>query len=260
MGEPKLKVDSNAIDGQHKALFDLIKNLNNSIKTGASMRVLDTLLSVLLDHAFQHFHSEEERFSEGPDYNRHCLEHYRMIKQLHDFIVDFRKNRKDGDREPPNFLASWFQEHIKQHDRPLPAPDTLKLSLMKESDQIDDEIKPKFKEKRRHRRVHYKDVVDGKLHVHCYNVTQGKNGTATIVDMSTGGLLLMTSSEAHRIDDLLIVTASFGANFTMKEKAKVKRTDNEIYGVEFIAPSPKTIEFFTKLYGAVYMRRTPRLP
>jgi hypothetical protein len=70
----------------------------------------------------------------------------------------------------------------------------------------------------------------------------------------------MTSSEAHRIDDLLIVTASIGVNFTMKEKAKVRRTDNEIYGVEFVSPSPKTIEFFTKLYGAVYMRRTPRLP
>ena len=260
MGGPKLKMDSNTIDGQHKALFDLIKNLNNSIKAGTNMRVLDTLLSVLLDHAFQHFYSEEERFSKGPDYNQQCLKHYRMIKQLHDFIVDFRKNRKDGDRDPQNFLTSWFQEHIKQHDRSLPAPDTFKLSMMKESDQIDDEIKPQFNEKRHHRRVRSKDVVDEMLHVHCYNVTQGKNGTGTIVNMSTGGLLLMTSSEAHRIEDLLIVTASIGANFTMKEKAKVRRTDNEIYGVEFITPSPKTIEFFTKLYGAVYMRRTPHLP
>jgi hemerythrin-like metal-binding protein len=260
MGGPKLKMDSNTIDSQHKALFDLIKNLNNSIKAGMNMRVLDTLLSVLLDQAFQHFYSEEERFSKGPDYNQQCLKHYRMIKQLHDFIVDFRKNRKDGEREPPVFLTSWFQEHIKQHDRPLPASDTPKLSMMKESDRIDDGIKPKFKEKRRHRRVHTKDVVDGKLHVHCYNVTQGKNGTATIVDMSTGGLLLMTSSEVHRVDDLLIVTAIIGTSFTMKEKAKVIRTDNEIYGVQFIAPSQKTIEFFTKLYGAVYMRRTPHLP
>ena len=58
----KLKVGSDIIDNQHKVLFDLIKDLNNAIKTGVSIRILDSLLGVLQDYAFQHFQTEEEYF------------------------------------------------------------------------------------------------------------------------------------------------------------------------------------------------------
>ena len=218
------------------------------------------MLNVLLDHAFQHFHDEEGGFVKGPDCDQQCLKHYRMIKQLHGFIYDFRKNKKIEGRDPLTFLAGWFQEHIKQHKRSISPLGPLNLSLMKESDQIDYELKQKFKEKRRHRRVHYKDVVDGKIDVQCYNITRGKTGTATILDMSTSRLLLMTSSDVYNVDDQLTVTGKIGANFILKENVRVRRAENQLYGMEFIDPSPETKEFFTKLYGAVYMRRTTRLP
>jgi hemerythrin len=56
--DPKMKVGSDIIDNQHKVLFDLIKDLNNAIRAGANMRILDTLLGVLLNYAFQHFEIE----------------------------------------------------------------------------------------------------------------------------------------------------------------------------------------------------------
>ena len=47
--ESRLNVGSDVIDSQHKILFDLIKDLSNAIRAGASMRVVDVLLGVLRD-------------------------------------------------------------------------------------------------------------------------------------------------------------------------------------------------------------------
>ncbi|MDR3631014.1 MAG: bacteriohemerythrin [Desulfocapsaceae bacterium] len=255
---PRMQVGSSRVDNQHKVIFDLIKDINRSIGAGANMQVLDTLLSVVRNYAFKHFETEEEYFKNHPDYPRHCLEHYKLIKELNTFIINFRNNRKDGEKEPSAFLENWLTRHIEEYDKPFFFHETANLSLMNESDRVD-EYEPKIKERRLSRRIHHKDVVDGDIRVHCYNASRLKSGTATIVDMSTGGLLLH-SRDVYEIDDLLVVTCSIGANFKMKEKVRVKRSDKKIYGVEFISPSSVTIEFLTKLYGAVHLHRNTRLP
>jgi hemerythrin len=249
--DPKLKVGSDVIDNQHKVLFDLIKDLNNAISVGASIRILDTLLGVLLNYAFQHFETEEEYFKSHGDYTSHCLEHYALIKKLNAFIVDFRNNRHDGDRTPSEFLENWLLEHIKFYDKPFLADDTVDLSLMKDSDQID-EFEPTSKDRRHYKRIPHNEVIDGDIRVHCYNTTQLKGSTATIVDMSMGGLML-NSTGHHQINDLLIISCSIGSNFKMKEKVEVKTASDKNYGVEFISPAPETLDFFTKLYGAVHL-------
>lgn len=251
--DPKLKVGSDVIDNQHKVLFDLIKDLNNAVRVGASVRILDTLLGVLLNYAFQHFETEEEFFQSHRDYTRHCLEHYTLIKQLNAFIVDFRNNRRDGDRTPSEFLEGWLHTHIEQFDKPFLAHDTVDLGLMKESDQID-EFEPDSKDRRHHKRIHHDAVIDGEIGVHCYNATQLRGGMATIVDMSLGGLML-NSEGHHQVKDLLILNCSIGSNFKMKEKVEVKTANDKKYGVEFISPAPETLDFFTKLYGSVHLSR-----
>lgn len=251
--EPKLKVGSDVIDNQHKVLFDLIKDLNNAIRVGASIRILDTLLGVLLTYAFQHFETEEEYFKSHGDYTSHCLEHYALIKKLNAFIVNFRNNRHDEDRTPSEFLEHWLLEHIKYYDKPFLAHETVDLSLMKDSDQID-EFEPDLKDRRLHKRIQHNEVIDGDIRVHCYNATQLKGEVATIVDMSPGGLML-NSGGHHQIDDLLILNCSIGSNFKMQEKAEVKTANDKKYGVEFISPAPETLDFFTELYGAVHLSR-----
>ena len=39
----------------------------------------------------------------------------------------------------------------------------------------------------------------------------------------------------------------------MKEKVQVKTVNGNMYGVEFVFPSQETIDFITKLYGAVHL-------
>lgn len=253
----KLIVGSGVVDNQHKVMFDLIKDLSRSIKAGANRQVLDTLLDVVRNYAFNHFEVEEEYFKNHPDSNRHCLEHYKLIKELNTFIVDFKNNRENVNREPSAFLDNWLTRHIEECDKPFLTHASAELSLKMESDTVD-EFEPEFKDRRLYRRIRNKDVVDGDIRVHCYNASRLKNGTATITDMSTGGLLL-NSKDKHEVDDLLVVSCSIGANFKMKEKVRVKRADKVIYGVEFVSPSSETLDFFTKLYGAVHLNRETRL-
>jgi hemerythrin-like metal-binding protein len=251
--DPKLKVGSDTIDNQHKVLFDLIKDLNNAIKVGASIRIVDVLLGVLLDYAFKHFQTEEEFFVKHAEYRRHCLEHYTLIKKLNAFIVDFRNNRKIGDRTPSDFLERWLLEHIEHYDRPFLSHETVDLRLLKDSEQID-EFEPDSTDRRHHKRIQHNEVVDGDIQIYCYNAKRLKGEVATIVDMSPGGLMLQSSGH-HDIDDLLIVSCSIGSNFKMKEKVTVKTAHDKMYGVQFVSPKAETIDFFTKLYGSVHLSR-----
>jgi hypothetical protein len=122
---------------------------------------------------------------------------------------------------------------------------------MKESDQVD-EFDPESKDRRLHKRIHHHDVIDGDISISCYNASRLKSGEATIVDMSLGGLKL-NSTGHHEIDNLLVISCSIGANFKMKEKVQVKTVNGNMYGVEFVFPSQETIDFITKLYGAVHL-------
>ncbi len=249
--DPKMSVGSTIIDNQHKVLIDLVNDLNNAIRTGENMRVLDALMGVLQNYAFQHFETEEKYFQHHHDAIKHCLEHYQLLKKLNTFIVDFKNNRPPADKTAQDFLAGWLHEHIDQYDRPFFDHETVEMHLMKESDEADD-FESDIKDRRHHKRIQHNAVVDGDIRVHCYNATRLKGGVANIIDMSTGGLMLRSNGH-HDIDDLLIVSCSIGSSFKMKEKMKVKTAKDDLYGVGFISPSQGTVDFFTKLYGSVHL-------
>lgn len=249
--ESKLKVGSDIIDNQHKVLFDLIKDLNNAIGTGVSIRVVDVLLGVLRDYAFMHFQTEEEYLVKHAGYTIHCLEHYALIKRLNTFIHEFRNNRTKGEPTPSVFLEHWLFEHIEKYDKPCFAHESARESLAIKFNSID-AFDPNLKEKRQHRRISSNDVVDENIQVHCYNATKLKGGMADIVNLSTGGLML-SSSRVHEIDNLLIVSCKIGRTFKMKEKVKVITARDQMYGVQFISPARETLVFFTELYGSIHM-------
>ena len=250
----KLQVGSDIIDTQHKVLFDLIKDLDNASMTGVSLTVVDVLLRVLRDYAFLHFQTEEEHLVKNADYTIHCLEHYALVKSLNTFIHEFRnKNRTMGKPSPSIFLERWLFEHIEKFDKPGFAHKSAIQSILSKSDPID-AFNPNLEEKRQHKRILSKAVVDEDIQVHCYNATKLKSGTANIVNMSTGGLML-SSARLHEIDDLLIISCKIGRNFKMKEKVKVQTACDQMYGVQFISPAHETVVFFTELYGSLHMNK-----
>ena len=108
-----LAVGVEIIDNQHKMLFDLANDLNNSVNMGANKQVIDTLFAVIISYAFTHFETEENKITNQIDFSNHCYQHYQLLKQLHQYAVDFRNNRK-VDVQPGEFLESWLLEHIKK--------------------------------------------------------------------------------------------------------------------------------------------------
>ena len=189
LGNSKLEVGSDIIDNQHKVLFDLIKDLNNAIRTGVSTRVVDVFLGVLRDYAFKHFQTEEEHLVKHADYTSHCLEHYALVKSLNTFIHEFRNDRTKGEPSPPVFLERWLFEHIEKFDKPCFAHESAIESLLTKSEPVD-AFDPNRKERRQYKRIPRNEVVDEKIHVHCYNATKLKSGMADIVNLSSGGLML----------------------------------------------------------------------
>jgi len=252
--ESTMKVGSDLIDNQHKILFDLIKDLNNAIGAGVNIRTLDVLMGVLRDYALMHFQAEEECFKRHTEYMAHCLEHYKLVKKLNSFIVDFRNSRTKSDLVPSDFLEHWLLDHIESYDKPYLAQQQGELRLMDASVHVD-EFEPDPKERRNHKRIPHNEVVDGEINTLCYNATQLKSGKATLVNMSPGGLMLQ-SARNHQVDDLLIVSCSIGLTFKMKEKVKVISARGQQYGVQFISPTPETVAFFTELYGSLHLNTT----
>lgn len=252
--DTRLKTGLEIIDNQHKVLLDLIKDFSNAIKVGVNKKILDTLLGVLRDYAFHHFQTEEDLFAAHESYKDHCLEHYKLIKQINTFILDFRNNREHSFSSVSTFLNNWLILHIEQHDLPSLTQKAVVVPLIVDVSVIDD-FETFSEERRRHTRLSSNEVVDGEILANCYNATRLKSSTARLTNMSPGGLQLRATS-GHEVSDLLIITCSIGKNFKMKEKVIVKSVQGKICGVEFIAPAEETVRFLTNLYGSIHLNRS----
>ncbi len=243
-----LRVGVDIIDNQHKILFDLANDLNNSVNMGANKQVVDTLFSVIVNYSFKHFETEEDLIGDLDNYRDHCLQHYQLIKQLHQYILAFRNNRT-MEITPGEFLEKWLLEHILDYD--LPSLQEKAADLFPQEIDNLDEFDSKEVERRFHKRVHSNKVVDDDIVGHLYNTNNMKTGTATIIDLSSGGLKISTEQQLD-VEDLLIVSCKVGKNFKMKEKVRVTNRQGNLVGVEFVAPSEETIRFLTELCGAIH--------
>ncbi|MEE4243174.1 MAG: bacteriohemerythrin [Desulfopila sp.] len=246
--DESLRVGVEVIDNQHKILFDLANDLHNAVNTGAGRQVVDTLFSVIVNYSFKHFTTEEELVDDLGNYQDHCCQHYKLIKQLHQYVLDFRNNRTDG-IGPGEFLETWLLGHIREYDIPALEPKVETIAFQ-EVDSFD-EFSDQEKERRLHKRIRSSKIVDGDIVGHLYNANNMKTGTATVMDLSVGGLRISTKQRLD-VDDLLIISCMVGKNFKMREKLRVVSRHEEFYGVEFVAPSEETRRFLTELCGAIH--------
>lgn len=247
--EERFKTGVEEIDNQHKVLFGLANDLNNASKNNVSMKVLDTLYTVITNYAFTHFATEEDFFKEDPDYLEHCHHHYKLIKSLYDYSVEFH-NGRHGEIDPGTFLNDWLVKHIINTDIPAFDRQEIDVTQLQIVDVVNNNDMGDI-DNRAFKRLDHDKILDEPITGNCFNANRSINGKVDIINISVGGLKI-NSILKHQIDDLLIISCSIGRNFQMKEKVVVKNNDeNNHYGVEFIAPKAETSRFLTELLGAV---------
>lgn len=106
------------IDAQHKALFEWIKALNETIKSGDGAAAVGDVIWKLITYVTEHF-SEEERLMLScnfPGLAAHRKEHDQFVARLREIQVDFN----DGHEMAENildFLVDWLVCHIKGTDQ-----------------------------------------------------------------------------------------------------------------------------------------------
>lgn len=247
--DPELEVGVEVIDNQHKILFDLGNDLINAVNTGANMRIIDILFSVITSYAYRHFETEEELLVQLGDKNvgEHCQQHYKLLKQLHDYKIEYN-NGREGDVDLASFLKSWLTNHIKTSDREVFCqPGLSDMQGVPEVDALDG-FDDENIEKRNHKRLRSDSVLPDDVVGHCFNATKSKNGSMVVMDFSSGGMKIFSDHD-HDVDDLLILSCSIGPKQKIKEKVRVKNRQNDMYGVEFVSPEAETVTFLGALCG-----------
>lgn len=120
---PEFSVGVEQIDNQHQRLIRLLNEIHKRLQD-AAMPISAALerLKVVYQEALQHFHSEEQYFSQLPEpmAEQHRLSHEGLLKELKRAIDD----SETSDRErlaslTSGYLKFWLLDHILHTDSRL---------------------------------------------------------------------------------------------------------------------------------------------
>lgn len=112
-----VKVD--AMDTQHKKLFEIIRELYTAMRSGHGKDVAGDVLRRLIDYTVRHF-AEEEKLMEKHGYPL-LVQHKAEHKALTDKVVAFKKDFDAGTvgitADLMRFLQEWLTNHIQTVDK-----------------------------------------------------------------------------------------------------------------------------------------------
>lgn len=109
-------------------------------------------------------------------------------------------------------------------------------------------------ERRKHTRINCDLILDEEIKIYCRDPKTEKGSKGIVLDISPGGLAMVTKKK-YVFGDELLIKCRIGTHFRMKEEIKVKMVKGSKCGAEFINPSEKTTTFLTQLYGAIALGR-----
>lgn len=108
------------------------------------------------------------------------------------------------------------------------------------------------KERRQYRRLTNKQILNDDIIVHCTNTADGRRTTSIILNISPGGLLLVSPSKLT-VGHEFIISGRIGPNFKFRERAVIRNCRDGQYGLEFIGLSEKNRSFLQQLTGSVVL-------
>jgi hemerythrin-like metal-binding protein len=108
-----------AVDNQHKVLFDIINELHAAMMKGQAQSLSGPLLKKLADYTRNHFTAEEAMMASAnyPGLEAHKTKHSVLVKQVEDYIARFEKGEISINLHLLNFLRDWLTNHIQKVDK-----------------------------------------------------------------------------------------------------------------------------------------------
>ena len=115
---PDLFTGVEAMDAQHRRLFDLINQLNEAISEGKGRQALSSILNALIDYTGTHFAEEEKLMEEAsyPGIADQKQAHRAFVAKVLEFRQGFDSGTAMVGSDLVNFLADWLVKHIGMSD------------------------------------------------------------------------------------------------------------------------------------------------
>lgn len=108
-----------ALDAQHKKLFDIVNRLYEAMKAGSGKQAMADTLNQLVQYTQQHF-SQEEALLQRAGYAElptQKIQHARFVAQIKGFSDDVKSGASAVSIELLEFLRNWLTQHILKEDQ-----------------------------------------------------------------------------------------------------------------------------------------------
>ncbi len=106
------------VDGQHRNLFKLIKDLNFDMQQQDSKVTVADSIDKLSSYVATHFKTEEDlmKAMSYPDYEVHKIIHDGLKEQSEKLIKLYKLGKVDLTATISKFLSDWLKHHIQDID------------------------------------------------------------------------------------------------------------------------------------------------
>ena len=115
----ELSLGMEAVDDQHRWLFDTTNRLYDELSKGEMARAdIGQIVESLVDYVINHFVAEEVLFERYmyPGAEEHQMQHDALIAKAMTMLQSFEAGADVG-RETLELLKNWLTGHIMQSDR-----------------------------------------------------------------------------------------------------------------------------------------------
>lgn len=114
--ETKYTVHVEALDLQHKKLFEIINMLIDKYKSGSDQ--CSEIIEELVNYSSKHFHAEQLVMMKMnyPVFQGQLEEHNKFIKKVEGFLHGYRNNEENLTFNMVSFLRTWIFDHTTMFD------------------------------------------------------------------------------------------------------------------------------------------------
>jgi hemerythrin len=111
-------VQNDAMDGQHKRLFEQINKLHDAMGQGKGKESLPEVFESMMQYTRSHFAAEEALLTKYnyPEFAAHKRLHEEFVGKLTDLQNQFKAGDFTVSMQTRDFLRNWLVEHIKGND------------------------------------------------------------------------------------------------------------------------------------------------